>query len=90
VIGPPGQRHRQDHAARHGRNPVLQVQLGRQEAARAAFAEAASTIRYIARNIADPDLCQVFLSSRKFARRLLSSRCALALQDMGANYKDPA
>jgi len=41
----------------------LQAQLGRQEAARAAFAEAASTIRYIAGNIADQDLRQVFLSS---------------------------
>jgi tetratricopeptide (TPR) repeat protein len=41
----------------------LQAQFGRQEASRAAFAEAASTIRYIAGNIADQDLRQIFLSS---------------------------
>ena len=41
----------------------LQAQLGRGEAARAAFAEAASVIRYIAGNIADERLRQIFLSS---------------------------
>ncbi|HLK65082.1 MAG TPA: AAA family ATPase [Bryobacteraceae bacterium] len=41
----------------------LQAQLGRQEAARAAFAEAASVIRQIAGNIADERLRQIFLAS---------------------------
>jgi hypothetical protein len=41
----------------------LQAQLARPEAARAAFAEAASLIRYIAGNIADERLRQVLLSS---------------------------
>ena len=41
----------------------LQAQLGRRDAARAAFAEAASVIRYISGNLADERLRQVFLSS---------------------------
>jgi len=41
----------------------LQAQLGRPDAARAAFAEAASLIRYIACNIEDQRLRTVFLSS---------------------------
>jgi tetratricopeptide (TPR) repeat protein len=41
----------------------LQAQLGRREAAQAAFAEAASVIRYIAGNIADERLRQVFLAA---------------------------
>jgi tetratricopeptide (TPR) repeat protein len=41
----------------------LQAQLGRRNAARAAFAEAASIIRYIARNVDDERLRQIFLSS---------------------------
>jgi predicted ATPase/DNA-binding winged helix-turn-helix (wHTH) protein len=41
----------------------LQAQLGRRDAARSAFAEAASIIRYIARNVDDERLRQIFLSS---------------------------
>jgi len=41
----------------------LQAQLERPKAARAAFAKAASLIRYIAGNIADERLRQVLLSS---------------------------
>jgi tetratricopeptide (TPR) repeat protein len=41
----------------------LQVQLGHPEAACAAFGEAATVIRYIAGNIADARLRQIFLSS---------------------------
>ena len=41
----------------------LQTQLGRQEAARAAFSEAASVIRYIAGNLGDELLRGIFLNS---------------------------
>jgi DNA-binding winged helix-turn-helix (wHTH) protein/tetratricopeptide (TPR) repeat protein len=41
----------------------LQAQLGRRDAVRAAFAEAASIIRYIAGNVDDERLRQIFLSS---------------------------
>ena len=41
----------------------LQTQLGRPEAARAAFSDAASVIRYIAGNLGDEPLCRIFLNS---------------------------
>jgi hypothetical protein len=50
----------------------LQAQLGRSAAAQAAFSEAASVIRYIAGNVADERLRQIFLSSPMVQEALLA------------------
>jgi DNA-binding winged helix-turn-helix (wHTH) protein/tetratricopeptide (TPR) repeat protein len=50
----------------------MQAQLGRREAAQAAFGEAASVIRYIAGNVTDERLRQIFLSSAMVREALLA------------------
>jgi predicted ATPase/DNA-binding winged helix-turn-helix (wHTH) protein len=52
----------------------LQAQLGRRDAAKAAFAEAASIVRYIAGNVADERLRQIFLSSAMVREALAEER----------------
>jgi hypothetical protein len=54
----------------------LRAQLGRRNAARAAFAEAASIIRYIAENVDDERLRQIFLSSDMVREALAGEQTA--------------
>jgi hypothetical protein len=52
----------------------LQAQLGCEDAARAAFREAASVIGYIAGNISDERLRRIFLGSAAVQEAVFSGR----------------
>jgi hypothetical protein len=52
----------------------LQAQLGREDAARAAFSEAASVIGFVAGNIGDERLRGIFLGSAAVQEAVFSGR----------------